>query len=58
MTSVARTVFDLGGVLPESAHLSMIEDVRNKRLCTDAEIGEVYDDLCGRGRRGPAHGCD
>jgi len=52
VTSVARTVFDLGGVLPEWAHLSMIEDVRNKRLCTDAEIGEVYDDLCGRGRRG------
>ncbi len=54
VTSVARTVFDLGGVLPESAHLSVIEDVRNKRLCTDAEIGEVYDDLCGRGRRGSA----
>jgi very-short-patch-repair endonuclease len=52
VTSVARTVFDLGGVLPEAAHLSVIEDVRNKRLCTDAEIGEVYDDLCGRGRRG------
>jgi len=52
VTSVARTVFDLGGVLSESAHLSVIEDVRNKGLCTDAEIGEVYDDLCGRGRRG------
>jgi very-short-patch-repair endonuclease len=54
VTSVARTVFDLGGVLPESVHLSVIEDVRNKRLCTDAELGEVYEDLCGRGRRGSA----
>ena len=54
ITSVARTVFDLGGVLDESSHLSVIEDVRNKRLCTDAEIGEVYHDMCGRGRRGSA----
>jgi very-short-patch-repair endonuclease len=54
VTSVARTVFDLGGVLDESSHLSVIEDVRNKRLCTDAEIGEVYHDMCGRGRRGSA----
>ncbi len=54
VTSVARTVFDLGGALDESSHLSVIEDVRNKRLCTDAEIGEVYHDMCGRGRRGSA----
>ena len=54
VTSVARTVFDLGGVLDERGHLSVIEDVRNKGLCTDAELGEVYDDLCGRGRRGSA----
>jgi very-short-patch-repair endonuclease len=54
VASVARTVFDLGGVLSELAHLSVIEDVRNKRLCTDTELGEVYDDLCGRGRRGSA----
>lgn len=54
VTSVARTVFDLGGVLDERAHLSVIEDVRNKGLCTDDELGEVYHDLCGRGRRGSA----
>jgi hypothetical protein len=54
VTSVARTVFDLGGVLDEVSHLSVIEDVRNKGLCTDAELGEVYHDLCGRGRRGSA----
>ena len=54
VTSVARTVFDLGGVLDEQGHLSVIEDVRNKGLCTDAELGEVYHDLCGRGRRGSA----
>ena len=36
------------------SHLSVIEDVRNKGLCTDAELGEVYHDLCGRGRRGSA----
>jgi hypothetical protein len=54
VTSVARTVFDLGGVLDEASHLSVIEDVRNKELCTDAELGEVYHDLCGRGRRGSA----
>ena len=54
VTSVARTVFDLGGVLDEQGHLSIIEDVRNKRLCTDAELGEIYGDLCGRGRRGSA----
>ncbi len=52
VTSVARTVFDLGGVLDEQGHLSVIEDARNKALCTDAELGEVYHDLCGRGRRG------
>lgn len=54
VTSVARTVFDLGGVLDEQGHLSVIEDVRNRGLCTDAELGEVYHDLCGRGRRGSA----
>src|SRR5262245_52281011 len=54
VTSVARTVFDLGGELHEAAHLSIIEDVRNKGLCSDAELGEVYHDLCGRGRRGSA----
>ncbi len=54
ITSVARTVFDLGGVLDEPGHLSVIEDVRHRGLCTDAELGEVYHDLCGRGRRGSA----
>jgi hypothetical protein len=54
VTSVARTVFDLGGALDETSHLSVIEDVRNRGLCTDAELGEVYGDLCGRGRRGSA----
>jgi hypothetical protein len=54
VTSVARTVFDLGGVLDTQGHLSIIEDVRNKGLCTDAELGEVYADLWGRGRRGSA----
>jgi hypothetical protein len=52
VTSVARTVFDLGGVLDEHGHLSVVEDVRNKGLCTEAELGEVYHDLRGRGRRG------
>lgn len=54
VTSVARTVFDLGGVLDEVSHLSVIEDARNRELCTDFELGEVYADLCGRGRRGSA----
>jgi len=54
VTSVARTVFDLGGVLDERSHLSVIEDVRSRGMCTDAELGEVYHDLCGRGRRGSA----
>jgi very-short-patch-repair endonuclease len=54
VTSVGRTVFDLGAVLDEPSHQSVIEDVRNKGLCTDAELGEVYHDLCGRGRRGSA----
>ena len=54
VTSVARTVFDLGGVLDAQGHLSIIEDVRNKGLCSDAELGEVYADLWGRGRRGSA----
>ena len=44
----------LGGVLDADGHLSVIEDVRNKGLCSDAELGEVYYDLCGRGRRGSA----
>jgi very-short-patch-repair endonuclease len=54
VTSVARTVFDLGGVLDRQGHLSIIEDVRNKGLCTDDELGVVYADLCGKGRRGSA----
>jgi very-short-patch-repair endonuclease len=54
VTSVARTVFDLGGVLDAQGHLSIIEDVRNKGLCTDDELGAVYADLCGKGRRGSA----
>ena len=54
VTSVARTIFDLGGVLDAQGHLSIIEDVRNKGLCTDDELGEVYADLCGKGRRGSA----
>jgi hypothetical protein len=54
VTSVAPTVFDLGGVLDAQGHLSIIEDVRNKCLCTDDELGEVYADLGGKGRRGSA----
>ena len=54
VTSVSRTVFDLGGVLDEPSHMSVIEDVRNRLLCTDDELGEVYADLSGRGRRGSA----
>lgn len=54
VTSVARTVFDLGGILDAQGHLSIIEDVRNKGLCTDDELGEVYADLCVKGRRGSA----
>lgn len=54
ITSVARMVFDLGGVLDAQAHASVIEDVRNRSLCSDAELGEVYEDLCRRGRRGSA----
>jgi len=54
VTSVARTVFDLGGVLDAQGHLSIIEDVRNKGLCSDDELGAVYADLCGKGRRGSA----
>jgi very-short-patch-repair endonuclease len=54
VTSVARTVFDLGGILDAQGHLSIIEDVRDKGLCTDDELGEVYADLCGKGRRGSA----
>jgi len=54
VTSPARTVFDLGGVLDRPGHLSVIEDIRNKGLCSDDELGEVYHDLCGQGRRGSA----
>ena len=54
VTSVARTVFDLGGVMDAQGHLSIIEDIRNKALCSDDELGEVYADLCGKGRRGSA----
>lgn len=54
VTSPARTVFDMGGVLDTQAHMSLMEDARDKRLCTDDELGEVYEDLSGRGRRGSA----
>ena len=41
-------------VMDAQGHLSIIEDIRNKALCSDDELGEVYADLCGKGRRGSA----
>lgn len=54
VTSAARTVFDLGGFLDASAHRSIIDDVRNRNLCTDDELGDVYRTLATKGRRGSA----
>lgn len=54
VTSVARTVFDLGGASDALGHRSLVEDARNKGLCSDAELGEVYRTLACKGRRGSA----
>jgi very-short-patch-repair endonuclease len=54
LTSPARTLFDLGGLLDLETHLSAVDDAYQRELTTPQELREVYDELAGRGRRGSA----
>jgi hypothetical protein len=54
VTTPARTLFDLGGVLDLEAHLSTVDDAFQRELTTPAELRQVFDELAGRGRRGSA----
>jgi very-short-patch-repair endonuclease len=54
ITTPARTLFDLGGVLDLEGHLSTVDDAYQRDLTTPAELREVFDELAGRGRRGSA----
>jgi very-short-patch-repair endonuclease len=54
ITTPARTLFDLGGVLDLEAHLSAVDDAYQRGLTTPTELREVFDELAGRGRRGSA----
>ena len=54
VTTPARTLFDLGGVLDLEAHLSTLDDAYQRGLTTPAELREVFDELAGQGRRGSA----
>jgi very-short-patch-repair endonuclease len=54
ITTPARTLFDLGGVLDLEAHLSTVDDAYQRGLTTPSELRAVFDELAGRGRRGSA----
>jgi very-short-patch-repair endonuclease len=54
VTTVARTLFDLGAVLDPAAHRSAIDDCLNRKLVTLTELAAVGGELVGRGRPGSA----
>lgn len=54
VTTVARTIYDLGGIMDEAAHRNLVTDALNRGLVTLEELGEVGRELSGRGRPGSA----
>jgi hypothetical protein len=54
MTTVARTLFDLAGVLPFPAFEVALDGALSRRLCTVGQLERVHFVLARRGRRGTA----
>lgn len=52
VTSPARTIFDLAGVLPLGRTARVLDDALASRLCTIQDVQQVFFVLAGRGRRG------
>jgi very-short-patch-repair endonuclease len=52
VTTPARTIFDLAGVLPLGRTARVLDDALAKRLCTVRDVQQVFFVLAGRGRRG------
>lgn len=53
-TTVARTLFDLAGVLPPPAFEVALDGALSRRLCTVGQLERVHFVLARRGRRGTA----
>ena len=52
ITTPARTVFDLAGVVSPGRTERVLDDFLNRRLCTLAQLQQVFFALARRGRRG------
>lgn len=54
VTTIARTIFDLGGEMDEAAHRNLVTDALERGLVTFEELAAVGQELAGRGRPGSA----
>ncbi len=52
VTTVARTLFDLAGVVHAGRVERALDNALSRRLCTMDDVSVVFDDLARRGRRG------
>jgi very-short-patch-repair endonuclease len=52
VTTVARTIYDLGGILDAAAHRNVLTDAINRGIVTLAEVVAVGHEMAGRGRPG------
>lgn len=54
VTTPARTIYDLGGVMDEAAHRNLVTDAVNRGIVTLDELAAIGRELSGRGRPGSA----
>jgi very-short-patch-repair endonuclease len=54
VSTVARTIYDLGGIMDEAAHRNLLTDALNRSIVTLEELAEVGVELSSRGRPGSA----
>ncbi len=52
VTTIARTIFDLAGVVPELRAEQALDFALSRKLCTLRQVNEVFFVLAGQGRRG------
>jgi very-short-patch-repair endonuclease len=52
VTSIERTIFDLGGVVAEELHWSMADDAVRRQLTSYEQIRDTFSRLARRGRNG------
>lgn len=52
VTTIARTIFDLAGVVPELRAEKALDFALSRKLCTLRQVNEVFFALAGQGRRG------